>query len=169
MKRTMSFVLFACVLVASTFSDLPNVFGEPLDTISLAEGFTPDPVEHRMTAGGGTWFDADRDLSSDYFSRRLEVSVSGWIYGPGPDVSFYFETTGESDLYFSFAAETSADTFLLINDPDGDWWVMDDNDDGLDPAFGITSPPSGRYDIWVGTWAEDSVTGTLFISELGYF
>ena len=40
--------------------------------------------------------------------------------------------------------------------PDGLWRCDDDSGDGLNPALQIEQPTSGRYAIWVGTFASDA-------------
>jgi hypothetical protein len=166
MKKLFFFVLVAAFAVASVSAELPDFSGEPLNTVELSFGFTPDPYTLDLQAGGSTEFNQSEDLSGDYFSRDDEISVSGYVYGAGPDVQLFYDAGSGDYLSFRFRADSSNDTFLLVNDPDGDWWIMDDSEASLDPAFGIRNPPSGRYDIWVGTWTEGLVSGTLEISEL---
>lgn len=69
------------------------------------------------------------------------------------------------DLTFSVAA--SEDTTLLINTPSGRWLCDDDSGGDLDPKITVSSPESGRYDVWVGTYDDQMVQSTLSISELG--
>lgn len=165
MKRVILIVLVSLIAAAVSFADLPDVFGEALAEIELDQYFVPDPHEHEMTAGGSLEFDAAADIPGDYFKRDDEVDVSGYVYGDGPDVRFYYNADSPDTLSFAFVADEFDDTFLVVNDPDGDWWVVDDSDDSLDPYFSIENPPSGRYDIWVGTWEDIFVSGTFMISE----
>ena len=170
MKKTALIAFLVVTLSVAAFAELPDVFGEPLHEVELEEGFVPDPYEHDMAAGGGTMFDAEADLGDDYFAREGDVvSPAGYIYGSGPDVRFFYDASQGASIYFAFEAEDGGDTFIVVNDPDGDWWVVDDSDFGLDPAFGIEGAPAGQYDIWVGTWQEDTVFGSFYISELGPF
>jgi hypothetical protein len=165
MKKIIVLLLMMTMFAAALVAELPDVFGEPLHEVSLEQYFTPDPYQHKMEAGGQMYFDAEEDLS-DYFRRDSEFAVAGYVFGSGPDIRFYYDADGQDTLSFGFTAGGDGDTFLLINDPDGDWWVIDDSEDSLDPYFTINNPPGGRYDIWVGTWDSEIVNGTFFISEL---
>lgn len=166
MKRGVLIGALIALVAGGAFAELPAVFGEPLHTVDLEWGFVPDPYEHEMTAGGSTYFDAAEDLSGDYFRRDEEIEVAGYVWGEGPDVRLFYDAGQGDSLSFAFVTEGTGDAFLLVNDPDGDWWVIDDSADSLDPAFNILNPPSGQYDIWVGTWGDDFISGTLQISEI---
>ena len=169
MKKTLIVLCLVGALTVSAVAELPDTLGEPLAEISLSEYFIPDPHRHEMIAGGNLRFDEEIDLTGNYFRRDGAILVSGWVYGSGPDVTFFYDTSRSQDLHFSFESDGSGDTFLLISAPDGDWWIFDDSAESLDPTFSIINPPSGRYDIWVGTWGPDSVPGELIISEFGDF
>ena len=82
--------------------------------------------------------------------RRLHSNVSG----------------GSFPLILSVAS--GADTTLVVNGPDGSWYCDDDGGiNGLNPALRFGSPQSGRYEIWVGTYAQGSTQpARLVISEL---
>lgn len=166
MRKSLVLTVVFALVALSAFAELPDVFGEPGEVVELEEFFVPDPYEVFTAAGGNLYFDAEADLGDDYFRRDDEAIVAGFVNGSGPDISFYYDTSGTADLYFAFLPDDFADTFLLINDPDGDWWVVDDSDDSLDPYFSIENPPAGRYDIWIGNWDEEIVPGTFYISEL---
>ena len=72
---------------------------------------------------------------------------------------------GSSDLTFKLTA--SEDTTLLISSPNGRWFCDDDSGGDLDPLITISSPASGRYNIWVGTYNDSMVQSTLMVTELG--
>lgn len=165
MRKILSVVIMGMVAASLAYAELPSVFGDALEVIELDQFFAPDPFEYDMVAGGGTYFDAEADLS-DYFRRDGEIDVAGWVFGSGPDIRLFYNADGASRLSFEFVADGFDDTFLLINDPDGDWWVFDDSESTLDPFVRILNPPGGQYDIWVGTWNEETVPGTFYISEL---
>ncbi len=164
MKKIIALLMMLTMCGAALVAELPDVFGDALHEVSLEQFFTPDPYQHKMEAGGSMYFDAEEDLS-DYFRRDSEVDVAGYVYGPGPDIRFYYDAEDQDTLSFEFVAGGAGDTFLLINDPDGDWWVIDDSESSLDPFLTISNPPGGRYDIWVGTWDNEIVNGTFSISE----
>jgi hypothetical protein len=62
--------------------------------------------------------------------------------------------------------EADADTTLLISDANGNW-ICDDDGGAvfLSPALGFDNPPSGQYDIWVGTFGGSPAPASLNISE----
>lgn len=124
-------------------------FGE----VSLSAGFSPDPHQRRLTAGG-TIRAADR------------VSGCNGYIANAPDYRLYY-SAGSLPLYIN--VDSDADTTLMVNGPDGRWYCDDDGaDEPLNPLLYWSSPQSGRYDIWVGTYSSGSgVPATLFISELG--
>lgn len=167
MKRTF-LVLVALALVAGfAFAELPDIFGDPAHTVELEEFFVPDPYEVSVTAGGDLYFNSDDDLSDDRYIVN-DWTVEGWVDGEGPLISLYYDTDSSMSLYLSFLPDDDVDTFILVNDPEADWWLVDDAENSLDPGFVINNPPSGRYDIFVGSW-DESTTGTFFISETGAF
>jgi hypothetical protein len=77
-------------------------------------------------------------------------------------------TAGSGQLPLVFSVSSASDTTLVINDAGGNWLCDDDGgNEGLNPAITIASPPSGQYDIWVGTYAEGQLQdSTLYVSEL---
>lgn len=123
----------------------PN-FGE----LTLSGGFTPDPRTVSLRAGG------DRN------ARSIDGSCAGFITA-APDVRLNF-TAGSLPLYISVNAST--DTTLVINAPNGRYYCADDVD-GVNPAIAFNPAQSGRYEIWVGTYASGATQpATLRISEL---
>ncbi len=123
-------------------------FGE----VSLSSGFTPDPYMVELRSGGS--IDA---------ARTLGGNCVGFV-ASAPDFDLYFNA-GSLPLIISVAA--AADTTLVINGPDGEWYCDDDSGDGLNPSIRFAAPQTGLYDIWVGTYADNSLQeATLSISEL---
>lgn len=140
--------LLASPAIAQDFS-APATFG----TVNLSSGFTPDPYNVTLTSGGQL---RASDLSS---------SCRGWIAN-APDYSVYYEAGNMFDL--TIGAVSNTDTTLVVNGPDTSWYCDDDSGEGLNPSMTFSSPASGRYDIWVGSYSEgDYAQATLSISELG--
>ena len=133
---------------AQDFNAAPN-YG----TVSLRTGFTPDPHVVRVQSGGP--IDA----------RRVGSNCAGFISN-APDVRLNF--VGGSNLPLVISAASGADTTLVINGPDGRWYCDDDGGaNGLNPGIRFNNPMSGRYEIWVGTYAGPSNhAAQLEISEL---
>jgi len=132
---------------AQDFNAEPN-YG----TVRLAAGFTPDPQVVEVRSGGS--LDA----------QSLSASCRGFISN-APDVRLHYDA-GSYPLIISVAA--SADTTLVVNGPDGSWYCDDDGGaNGLNPMVRFNSPQSGRYEIWVGTFANASLQpARLHISEV---
>jgi len=140
-------VAFAAPAVAQNFDAEPN-YG----TVNLVSGFTPDPYVVRLQSGGSV------DTS------RLNNNCRGFITD-APDVRLNYEA-GDLPLYIS--VNSSADTTLVINGPDGSWYCDDDGGTrGLNPSIRFETPQSGRYEIWVGTYGSSELRNAqLNISEL---
>jgi len=121
-------------------------------SVTLNSGFSPDPYTVELQSGGSI------DVRS-----RLGRSCRGYIAN-APDFSLNY-TSGSFPLILSVNA--SADTALVINGPDAQWYCDDDSGSGLNPSVRFDRPASGRYDIWVATYGSSSLeTATLFVSEL---
>ena len=122
----------------------------------LQGNFTPDPHVSSIEAGG------------DIAAASVGESCVGYISN-APDYELnYSEATG---LDLNFFVIGDVDTTLVVNDPNGAWYCNDDFDgnSGFNPGLVFTSPVTGNYDIWVGTYTQGE-TGTeveLQITELG--
>lgn len=117
-------------------------------TVNLTWNFQPDPYRQGVVAGGSI------DLS--------KLGYYGYV-ADAPDFDLRY-TAGEYRMTIR-VENTSADTLLLVNAPDGSWHFNDDTD-GLDPAITFNPPQSGLYDIWVGTYDGSYADATLVITEL---
>ena len=122
-------------------------------SVSLNGGFTPDPYTVSITAGGTIdatqVFDRCRGMIANAPDFRLN-------FNPG-------------SLPLTIGAQSSSDTTIVINAPDGQWYCDDDSGDGLNPSVTFNNPQGGQYDIWIGTYGSgsDLANSTLTISELG--
>jgi hypothetical protein len=121
-------------------------------TATLTSGFTPDPYVVNVQSGG------------TLNANTLSPSCAGFI-ATAPDVRLNF-TGGSLPLIISVAS--SADTTLVVNGADGQWYCDDDSGaNGLNPMVRFNNPPSGQYDIWVGTYGNASLQpAAVNISEL---
>ena len=131
---------------------MPDISAVPVyETITLASGFTPDPVSRSLQAGG---------TSANPVSGS---GCRGYINLAAPDFDLNY-TAGSLPLYIY--AESDADITLVINDANGTWHCSDDAN-GTDPMIHLSNPSSGNYNIWVGTYASGALqNATLHISEL---
>jgi hypothetical protein len=149
MKRiSLLFVLLSTIVFSAQ-----NFRAEPIyGTIELRAGFEEDPVTFEVTAGGSTR--VQEELS-------LPPSCEGYIEPSAPDLSVNYEA-GEFPL--RIFVDSQVDTTLIINDPLGQWQCNDDAF-GTNPAKNFNNPPSGQYDIWVGTFDPQRARATLYLTE----
>lgn len=135
-----------------TTAGRPDVAATPtFGSVALSGGFNPDPYQMPITAGGS-----------------LDASVLGGAcvghIATAPDFSLNY-TAGTYPLFIT--ANSSSDTTLVVNTPQGDWVCDDDGAvSGSDPLVTFRKPQSGRYDIWVGTYGDATVQSTLVITEV---
>ena len=118
-------------------------------SVRLNSGFTPDPHSVSLTAGGSI------DATSVGSPCRGSIARA-----PDYEVTY---SAGSLPLYIT--STSSSDTTLVVNAPDGRWYC-DDDTNGNNPLVTFTSPRSGTYDIWVGTYGGGTASATLAISEL---
>ena len=137
-------------------SEMPDYsLDPPYGTIDLTAGFTPDPHEVAIAAGGA--IDA---------SVLGQPGCVGFI-AQAPDLRLNW-TAGSSGLPLIFSVASDSDTTLVVNDAEGNWLCDDDGGNaGLNPSITIATPVSGQYDIWIGTYSEGELQdSTLNISEV---
>ena len=119
-------------------------------SVNLEEGFLPDPHNIELTAGGS-----------------VGVDIGECSYGNvanAPDVDLYYDTGGGANLYIY--AVSGNDTTILVNTPSGTWMCDDDSYGEGDPMVVIPAAEAGLYNIWVGTYGEDTAAANLYISEV---
>jgi hypothetical protein len=141
-------------LAAMTGSALAQDFNlnPTYGTLNLRSGFTPDPQVVAVQSGGSI------------NAQSLSASCAGFIAN-APDVRLNY-TAGSLPLIIS--VNSSTDTTLVVNGPDGSWYCDDDGGSaGMNPSLRFGTPQSGQYDIWVGTYGNASLQNAqLAISEL---
>lgn len=125
--------------------NLASLFG----TIELQTGFTPDPHESTLAAGGRF------DLTT--------VGYSGFVASP-PDINLSYTAGDTYDLIIKVRGNSGEDTVLLINTPDGQWHFNDDYEN-LDPGIEFPNPQTGVYNIWIGTYSGGTTRATIMITE----
>lgn len=120
---------------------------------TLAGGFMPDPYTVNITSGG----------SLDVSGMSLSPGCRGFVTRQ-PD---YIVDYTNAANFVRFYATSQGDTTLVINDAAGRWHCNDDSHGGLNPTVDIRNPPSGQYDIWVGSYrASENLRSTLHVTEL---
>lgn len=155
MQHYATFTLAAVLLAAAIPAAAQDLSARPTyETVTLTSGFTNDPYNVSVQSGGSI------DASG------VGSPCTGFI-ASAPDVRLNYQS-GSLPLYLSSSSE--ADTTLIVNAPDGQWYCDDDTGEGLNPLVTFLKPQSGQYDIWIGTYASaDFRPAILHISELsGY-
>ena len=118
---------------------------------ALAAGFVPDPFSVAITGGGPVAAGYLGGGCGGHATSAPSFSVN-YTSGAFPTLRFY--------------AIASGDTTMIINTPSGSWVCVDDSFGTLNPTIDFDSPSSGRYDVWLGTYASGaSVGGTLYVTE----
>ncbi len=129
------------------FSATPN-YG----STALTSGFVPDPHNISVSAGGSVNVSYLGGSCSGYATSAPDYSVN-YTAGAFPLLRFYF-------------IGTSGDSTMIVNSPSATYTCVDDSFGTLNPTVDFESPQSGRYDIWVGTFASGTSTGgTLYVTE----
>ena len=161
-KKSLASLTTQCVALAFlvSFFALPALAKDELNwravptytTVDLRAGFTPDPWTQELQAGGST-----------RVPSGLGNDCVGLVHASAPDVDLNY-TAGSFNLYIH--VESSADTTLVIYGPDRRWYCNDDAI-GLNPMVVFNNPPSGNYNIWVGTYDSGNLRpATLKITEI---
>ncbi|WP_300532357.1 peptidase S1 [Maricaulis sp.] len=150
-ERLLGGLLAGMSLVAPALAQ--DLTAEPsFGDVSLSAGFTPDPFVVSLRAGGA--IDA---------SASIHAGCPGFI-ADAPDFDLYYNA---GSLPLIISAEADADTTLIINAPDGQWYCDDDGGPGVNPKIRFAEPQTGLYDIWVGFYGQArTYPADLKISEL---
>lgn len=91
-----------------------------------------------------------------------EVQGAGFITA-APTFSVTFDDRGMGrDLDFRVDAQ-NCDTTILVNDATAQWHFNDDSDNTLNGRVRLSAAPSGRYDVWVGTYGPQSCAANLVV------
>jgi hypothetical protein len=118
---------------------------------TLYSGFTPDPYTVSVTSGGPLQ------------AASVGSGCTGTI-ARAPDFELTY-TAGSLPLIFRTLAST--DTTLVINGPNGSWFCDDDSAGQTNAEVRFSSPQSGVYDVWVGSYSGPGGAATLQITEIG--
>ncbi|HTU11309.1 MAG TPA: hypothetical protein VMG08_10480 [Allosphingosinicella sp.] len=157
MKKLHILAMAACAAAVSVIpASAQNVNGRPnFGQVNLRSGFAPDPRVISVVSGGN--INASRVRGSG--------TCRGFISAT-PDVRLVYTASGRYPLIIS--VDSSADTTLIVNTPNGRFICDDDGGErGLNPSIRINNPGSGRYEIWVGSYrAGTNSRARLHISEV---
>ena len=122
--------------------------------VTLNGGFSPDPHNVEVTAGGPRAA-AGADLGE---------GCVGYI-GEAPNVTLTFNGAGA--LFLS--ASAAGDTTMVVRAPDGTHHCNDDSGGDLNPLVSFDAAAAGEYRIFMGTFEQgaEGLAATVHISMLG--
>lgn len=127
----------------------------------LATGFSPDPHVVAVVSGGSS------ESYVNVEGQGLATTGSGTCTGYVTSVPDYIVHVDNPGALLRFFVTAPGDTTLVVNDGAGHWWCSDDDGGDLNPMLDITSPPSGQYDVWVGSYEPGmNIQAVLSITEL---
>jgi len=89
-----------------------------------------------------------------------ETQGAGYVI-ESPDFTMAYEALGMGRA-LEIRVRAACDAVLLVNASNGQW-LFNDDANGTDPALRIDNAPSGRFDIWVGTYGMESCEAELQI------
>jgi hypothetical protein len=119
---------------------------------NLSTGFAPDPYSVGMTTGGPV------DVS------YLGGSCSGFA-SSAPDLRINFGGGGTALLRLYFIG-SSGDATMVINDPYGNFYCVDDSFGTVNPTIDFNNPAGGSYDVWIGSYAANTaISGTFYVTS----
>ena len=148
-------------LVLETF---PPSSGTPTPTPPAAP-VCPDwqlgGAEVRMGAGGTESRSVIAGGSVNLFENQCNVPAHGYV-AQAPDFTLYYDPQGQTPT-LNVSVQGSCDTTLLINDQAANWHFDDDTNE-MQPAIAIEAAPSGRYDVWVGTFGSSTCQSNVTFS-----
>ena len=151
MKKIALAALAAVAAIGATTAIAQNAgLRANFGSVTLNAGFNPDPYNINVVAGGSI------------NGGGLPGSCNGSI-SDAPD----FELTYNAGSFpLAFRTNSGADTTLIINGPDGQWYCDDDSGGNRNAQVVFRGPRSGVYDVWVGTFGGGTAQATLSVTEL---
>ena len=109
--------------------------------------------QYPMYAGGGL----DLSLCTSVPNGRGFITAA-----PSFSISYDARSMGRA---LEFRVESQCDTTLLINDATATWQFSDDDGGTLNPRLRLAGAPSGRYDVWVGTYGNSACQAPLVVES----
>jgi hypothetical protein len=94
----------------------------------------------------------------------LGSSCSGFAT-VSPDLRVNFGGTGSNLLRIYFVG-ANGDSTMIVNDPYGNYYCVDDSFGTVNPTIDFNHPAGGSYDVWIGSNATNTtIMGTLYLTE----
>jgi len=137
----------SAVVAAAQDTERPPVYGD----LMLKARFREDPRVVAVRAGG------------ELDARRVAADCAGFV-PVRPALRLTYEAERQPLI---ISVDADADTTLIVNGPDNQWYCNDDGGRGSNPSLRFDRPQSGRYEIWVGTRTSGATRpARLHISEV---
>ncbi|WP_461475179.1 LCCL domain-containing protein [Pararhodobacter aggregans] len=121
--------------------------------LNYSAGQLLSPRNHGVVAGGAT------DLAD-----CAQVPGHGHV-APNPDFTLNL-TQNALNATLQLGVDGTCDTVLLVRGPNGQYAFNDDTN-GLNPELRFQGAQTGEYDIWVGTFGQQTCQATLIASTQG--
>ena len=106
----------------------------------------------------------DGSIDASYLGNGCSGTVTA-----APQIQVNFVGPSQSGL-LRFYFDGSGDPTLIVRTAAGTWLCNDDSYNGSDPTVEITDPATlqgnSQYLIWVGSYAGQSLLGTLYITAI---
>lgn len=121
-------------------------------SLTLSNGFEPDPKEINVSSGGSVNIE-------EYLASGRCVGYAG----PNPDFQLNWSGGGFLRFYFN-AVRPYPNASVIVQQPNGDWFCSDPK---LERAwFDFADAMTGTYRIWISSHSPDtSVPGVLAITQ----
>lgn len=94
-------------------------------------------------------------------SQCPQIPGTGYM-NAAPNFTINYDDRGMGRA-LDFRLESSCDTVMLVNDAQAQWHFNDDADGTLNARLRLDPAGSGIYDVWVGTFSQQSCPVTLVV------
>ncbi len=136
-------------------------------TQAFAQELNPDlsPNYGTITVGSGDTYASASILSGGSRSISRHLSNCRGYATHAPDIQVYISQNGYSAVTFNFTA-SSGDTTMVVRAPGNRWYCDDDSGGSLNPRVYLTSPASGYYQVWIGSYSSGNNHRGTFSASL---
>lgn len=115
-----------------------------------------NPKTHNVVAGGDQRLD---DCGISHASTG-ERAVGYTAFEPDFELQY-----GGGDFQLELKVVSACDSTLLINTGAGNWYFDDDDLGNGDARICLTRPTTGVYDIWIGTYGNNTCDAQLILES----
>lgn len=124
--------------------------------ISIAPGFTPDPLQVSFVSGG------EQDAAAIYGNDMRGQQCSGSV----ANIADHVLTLQDDFAYLQLWTRSEGDTTLIVDGPGKFLLCDDDGGSSLNEHIEYEQWPMGEYRVYVGSYDDDYVDYQLLLSEL---